>query len=75
MKVVAFDRSPSKLFMLRFSNKPVQIQSCERPKTTQRGVFLFCYLNTIIVSKHVSNVGLQHTFHIIRLTETTVLYS
>jgi hypothetical protein len=30
---VAFDRSPLKLFTLRFSNKSVQAPSCERPKT------------------------------------------
>jgi hypothetical protein len=39
-KVVAFDRSPFKLFTLRFSNKSVQAPSCERPKTTQRNLFL-----------------------------------
>ncbi len=33
LKVVAFDRSPFKLFTLRFSNKSVQAPSCERPKT------------------------------------------
>jgi hypothetical protein len=40
LKVIAFDRSPFKLFMLRFSNKIVQASSCERPKTTQRNLFL-----------------------------------
>jgi hypothetical protein len=34
LKVVAFDRSPFKLFTLRFSNKLVQAPSCERPKLT-----------------------------------------
>jgi hypothetical protein len=34
MKVVAFDRSPFKIFLLRFSTK-----SCERPKTTQRSLY------------------------------------
>ncbi len=36
LKVVAFDRSPFKLFSLKFSTKSVQTPSCERPKTTQR---------------------------------------
>jgi hypothetical protein len=36
LKVVAFDRSPVKLFALRFSNKSVQAPSCERAKTSQR---------------------------------------
>jgi hypothetical protein len=40
LKVVAFDRSRFKLFTLRFSNKSVQAPSCERPKTTQRTLFL-----------------------------------
>ncbi len=41
LKVVAFDRSPFKVFSLRFSKKSVQAPSCERPKTTQRTLFLF----------------------------------
>jgi hypothetical protein len=32
--VVSFDRSPFRLFSLRFSDKSVQAPSCERPKTT-----------------------------------------
>ena len=40
LKVVAFDRSPFKLFSLKFSTKSVQAPSCERPKTTQRTLFL-----------------------------------
>jgi hypothetical protein len=40
LKVVAFERPPFKLFMLRFSNKAVKAPSCERPKTAQRRVFL-----------------------------------
>ncbi len=36
LKVAAFDRSPFKLFSLRFSAKSVQAPSCERPETTQR---------------------------------------
>jgi hypothetical protein len=40
LKVEAFDRSPFKLFTLRFSNKSVQAPSCERPRTAQRTMFL-----------------------------------
>jgi hypothetical protein len=40
LKVVAFDRSPFKLFTLRFSNKSVQAPSCERPRTAPRTLFL-----------------------------------
>jgi hypothetical protein len=38
--VVSFDRSPFKLFSLKFSNKSGKAPSCERPKTTQRTLFL-----------------------------------
>jgi hypothetical protein len=31
LKVVAFDKSPLKLFTLRFSTKSVQAPSCKRP--------------------------------------------
>jgi hypothetical protein len=34
LKVVAFDRSPFKLFSLGFSKKSVQAPSCRRSKTT-----------------------------------------
>ncbi len=40
LKVVAFDRSPFKLFTLRFSSKSVQAPSCERPRTAPRTLFL-----------------------------------
>ncbi len=40
LKVPAFDRSPFKLFLLRFSAKSVQALSCERPKTTQQTLFV-----------------------------------
>jgi hypothetical protein len=40
LKVAAFDRSPFKLFSLRFSVKSVQALSCERPNTTQRTLFV-----------------------------------
>jgi hypothetical protein len=44
-KVVAFDKSPFKLFTLRFSTKSVQAPSCKRPKTTQRTLFLSFEIN------------------------------
>ena len=40
LKVVTFDRSPFKVFSLRFSRNSVQAPSCKRPKTTQRTLFL-----------------------------------
>jgi hypothetical protein len=40
LKVVAFDRSPFKLFTLRFSNKSMQAPSYERQRTAQRTLFL-----------------------------------
>ncbi len=43
--MVAFDRSPVKLFTLRFSNKSVQAPSCERPKTSQWTLFLSFEIN------------------------------
>jgi hypothetical protein len=45
LKVVAFDKSPFKLFTLRFSTKSVQAPSCKRPKTTQRTLFLSFEIN------------------------------
>jgi hypothetical protein len=45
LKVVAFERSPYKLFTLRFSNKSVQAASCERRRTAQRGLFLSFEIN------------------------------
>jgi hypothetical protein len=43
--VVAFDRSPFKVFLLRFSKKSVQAPSCKRPKTTQQTLFLSFEIN------------------------------
>ncbi len=40
LRVVSFDRSSFKLFSLKISNKSVQAPFCERPKTTQRTLFL-----------------------------------
>ncbi len=40
LKVVAFDKSPFKLFTLKFSKEFVKAPSCKRPKTTQRTPFL-----------------------------------
>ncbi len=45
LKVVAFDRSPFKVFSLRFSQKSVQAPSCRRSKTTQRSLFLSFEIN------------------------------
>jgi hypothetical protein len=40
LELAAFDRSPFKLFSLKFSNKSVQAPSCERHKTAPRTLFL-----------------------------------
>ncbi len=45
LKVVAFDKSPSKLFTLKFSKESVKAPSCKRPKTTQRTPFLSIEIN------------------------------
>ena len=45
LKVRAFDRSLFKLFTLRFSSKSVQAPSCDKPKTTQRTLFLSFEIN------------------------------
>jgi hypothetical protein len=49
LSVVSFDRSPFKLFSLKFSNLLVQAPSCESYKTAPRPCFY--YLQTIIVSQ------------------------
>ncbi len=40
LSVVSFDRSPYKLFSLKFSNRLVQAPSCERHKTAPRTLFV-----------------------------------
>jgi hypothetical protein len=40
LEVAAFDRSPIKLFSLKFSNKSVQAPSSERQKTAPQTLFL-----------------------------------
>ncbi len=45
LTVVSFDRSRFKLILRKFSNKSVQAPSCERPKTTQRTLFLSFEIN------------------------------
>ncbi len=48
LEVVAFDRSLFNLFTLRFSDKSVQAPSSERPKTTQRNLFLPFEINNCL---------------------------
>ncbi len=51
LNLISFDRSPFKLFSLRFSNKSVKAPSRERPKTAQRTLFLlFANNNWIPIS-------------------------
>ncbi len=71
LTVVTFDRSCFKLFSRKFSTNVVQ--------APVRGLKLlrepwFYYLQTIIVFQYRHSVGQRHTFHIIHLIETTVLY-
>jgi hypothetical protein len=40
LSVVSFDRSPFKLFSLKFSKRLVQAPSCERNKTAPRTLFV-----------------------------------
>jgi hypothetical protein len=40
LSMVSFDRSPFKLFSLKFSNRLVQAPSCERHKTALRTLFV-----------------------------------
>jgi hypothetical protein len=48
LNVVAFDRSPFKLFTLRFSSKSVEAPSSEKLKTTQRTLFLSFEINNCL---------------------------
>ncbi len=60
--VVSFDRSIFKLISLKFSNKSVQAPSCERPKTTQRTLFLLfannnCFQITLLCRRCMKKSG------------------
>ncbi len=62
LAVVSFDRSPFKLFTLRFSNIFVLAPSCERPKTTQRPLFLSfesnnCFPITVLCRRLMKKSG------------------
>jgi hypothetical protein len=66
LEVVAFDRSPLKLFTLRFSDNSVQAPSSERPKTTQRTLFLSFEINNclqITASCRAATHFSHHTLH------------
>ncbi len=83
LAVVSFERSPFKLFSLKFSNKSVPTPSCERPKTTQRTLFLLfannnCFQLTLYCRKckksgklasHVANSNIAISVRIIALFE------
>jgi hypothetical protein len=62
LKVIAFDKSPFKLFTLKFSNKSVQSSSCERPKTAQQTLFILiankkCFPITLLCRKLMKKTG------------------
>jgi hypothetical protein len=59
----------SYVFTLRFSNISIETPFCERPKSTQRTLFiLFVYDNC---PQRGINIGLRNNFYIIHFTETT----
>ncbi len=55
LKVVAFDRSPFKLFTLRFSDKSVPAPSCERPKIRSEPCCLLFEINNCLAATHFSH--------------------
>jgi hypothetical protein len=73
LSVVSFDRTGFKLYSRKFSNKLMQAPPGERVKTAPRTLFLlFANYNCFPITL---SVGLRHTFHIIHLIETTVLFT
>ncbi len=51
LKVVAFDRFPFMLVLLRFSKKSMQAPSCRRPKTAHRTLLMsFAFNNCLQIS-------------------------
>jgi hypothetical protein len=59
LEVVAFDRSLFKLFTLIFSDKSVQAPSSERPKSTQRTLFLSFEINNCLHIMHCKKCKIQ----------------
>ncbi len=59
---VLFNRSRFKLFTLRFSNKSMQAPSCERPKTTQRSLFLVFEYNNCLQTRHQYRAATQCSY-------------
>ncbi len=62
LKVAAFDKSPCKIFTLRFSVMSAQAPSCKRPKTTQRTLFLSfeinnCFPITVLCRRLIKKSG------------------
>jgi hypothetical protein len=56
LKVVAFDRSPFKIFTLRFSDKSVPAPSCERGlKQLSEPCFLSFEINNCLAATHFSH--------------------
>ncbi len=77
LKVVAFDRSPFKLFSLKFSTKSVQAPSCERPKTTQQTLSLSfeiknCFPIAVLCRSFMKKSG-KLTCHVVIQTSLLIL--
>jgi hypothetical protein len=71
--VVAFVRSRFKLFTLKFSNKSARTPSRDRPKTTQRRVFLLFEYNNCFPRRHQYRASSQFSHSTVHFSETTVL--
>jgi hypothetical protein len=61
-KVIAFDKSPFKLFTLKFLTKSLKALSCKRPKTIQRTLFLSfeinnCFPLTVLCRRLIKKSG------------------
>ncbi len=65
---VLFNRSRFKLFTLRFSNKSMQAPSCERPKTTQRSLFLVFEYNNCLQTRHQYRAATQCSYITLKRT-------
>jgi hypothetical protein len=58
LNLISFDRSPFKIFSLRFSNKSLQAPSRERPKTLKLlSEPCFYYLQSVVVSQNRHRVS------------------
>jgi hypothetical protein len=64
LSVVSFDRSPFKLFSLKFSNRLVQAPSCERHKTAPQTLFV------LFANNNYFQIAVEHQSFIKKIRET-----